>query len=94
MQFVITQGYRNVAVLHYIKSLLGFGVVTKQGARTFRYVVQDKEGLRKIIELLHGNLVLEKRIEEMKRFVAAYAQKYDVKIEPKLTRYQPTRNDG
>lgn len=97
LQFVITQGYRNVAVLHYIKSLVGIGRVVKQGSTTFRFVVQDKEGLRDIIELLNGNLVLYKRREGeagLKRFIEAYNKKYKANIEFNPSVFKPTRNDG
>lgn len=97
LAFVITQGYRNVAVLHYIRDILGYGSVIKQGPRTFRYVVQDKVGLGRIIDLFNGRLVLEKGISGEKgllRFIAAYNIRYSTEIVGITTKVVPTRSDG
>ena len=93
MQFVVTQGYLNMAILHYIKNTLGVGTVTKQGARTFRYVVQDKEGLRRIIEIFNGQLYLKKRLGGFERFVKAYNGRYGDSIEVEKKRYEVTAED-
>lgn len=58
VNFVITQGYRNIFILYYIKMRLKTGRVVKQGTQTFRFVIQDYQGLLFIINLLNGNLVL------------------------------------
>ena len=94
LQFVITQGYKNLAVLHEIREMIGLGSVNKQGPRTFRYVVQDKEGIKTIIEIMNGQLVLEKRKEGLKRFITAYEAKYDVKIEYIESDRKPTFEDA
>lgn len=93
MQFVVTQGYLNMVILHYLVNTLGFGTVVKQGARTFRYVVQDKEGLRRIIEILNGQLYLKKRLEGFERFVKAYNERYGDTIEVVSKRYEVTAED-
>lgn len=95
--FEIPQGYRNIAVLYLIKDMIGIGSVIKQGPRTFRYVVQGKEGLREIIEMLNGNLVLEKRItgpEGLGRFIEAYNKRYSGTIQLITKRETPTWEDG
>lgn len=94
LAFIITQGYRNIAVLYQIKDMIGFGSVHKQGARTFRYVVQDEEGLGNIIEMLNGNVVLGKRRIVLERFIAAYNERYSKSIEVKTTKVLPTLKDG
>lgn len=97
LSFVVTQGYRNIAVLYKIRELVGFGSVNKQGPRTFRYVVQDESGLGEIIKMLNGRLVLEKKISGEKgllRFIAAYNKRYSKSITGIATRVVPTRQDG
>jgi len=94
LQFVITQGYRNLAVLHHIKKIIGFGSINKQGPRTFRYVVQDQIGLAEIISFLNGNLVLKKRIAGLAKFIEAYNARYTTSIEAITTGVEPTREDG
>lgn len=71
----ITQGYKNIYVLYYIQEILGFGKVIKQGSRTFRYVVQDKVGIKEIINLVNGNLYLEKRKNQFKLFLENWNEK-------------------
>lgn len=94
LEFVITQGYRNLAVLHEIREMLGYGSINKQGARTFRYVVQDKEGLGNIIEIMNGQLVFEKRKEGLKRFIAAYNEQYGTSVENQESERKPTKEDA
>lgn len=97
LSFVITQGYRNLAVLYNIRELIGFGSVNKQGPRTFRYVVQDAEGLGEVIKMLNGRLVLNKRIlgeKGLGRFIAAYNERYSGSLVLNETRAIPTRADG
>lgn len=97
LQFVITQGYRNLAVLYHIKEIIGFGSVNKQGPRTFRYAVQDERGLAAIIDFLNGNIVQTKRImgeKGLMRFIDAYNQKYGTSIIGKREAKEPTRKNG
>jgi hypothetical protein len=42
--FVITQSTHDIQILDLIQEKLGFGKVYKQGARTSRYIVQDRTG--------------------------------------------------
>lgn len=94
LQFVISQGYRNLAVLHYIRKLIGIGSINKQGPRVFRYVIQDQAGLGEIIRILNGNLVLKKRIVGLMRFIEAYNERYSTSIEGITKGVIPTREDG
>jgi hypothetical protein len=83
-----------MAILHEIQVMLGFGSINKQGARTFRYVVQDKEGMGNIIEIFNGRLILEKRKEELKRFIEVYNQVYGTSIEYIESKRMPTKEDA
>jgi hypothetical protein len=94
LQFEITQGYRNLAVLHYVRELLGIGRVNKQGSRTFRYVIQDMVGLREIIHLLNGEMVLKKRHEGIRRMIEAYNLRYGAALEYKESQRKVTLKDG
>lgn len=94
VEFVITQGYRNLAVLNYIRELLGIGAVRKQGPLSFRYIVQDKVGLGEIIHLLNGEMVLKKRHEGMLRMIEGYNKRYGAALEYKESHRQVTRKDG
>lgn len=66
----------------------------KQGPQVFRYVVQDRQGLLKIIEMINGNLVLNKRQAGFERFVEAYNKRYSETVEVKKTRHTPTLKDS
>lgn len=63
LEFKITQSSTDAAVLFYIKKELGFGSVVKQSeeSNTHQYRVRNREGIRKIIEILNGKLQLKKR---------------------------------
>lgn len=95
-QFVITQGYRNIDILYDIKNNLGYGRVIKQGTQTFRFVVQDFDGLSSVINLVNGNLVLKKKKIALLNFIKAYNKYYAI---PKPLIFQdtlviPTLNDA
>jgi len=94
LQFVITQDYANIAVLYYIRDQIGFGSVIKHGPRTFRYVVQDQEGLGLMIQFLNGNLVLHKRIADLGRFIIAYKIRYYISYTLIETPFKPTLKDA
>jgi hypothetical protein len=72
LQFVITQGEKDVQVLQMIKETLGFGNVIKQNTTKYRYVVQDKKGLELIVSLFNGNLILPSRKIGFLTFLRAY----------------------
>jgi hypothetical protein len=54
--------------LFFIKKKLGFGTVRVQDKKnkTHCFKVNNKDGLKKIISILNGNLCLESRKEEFK----------------------------
>lgn len=94
LQFVITQGYRNLFILYYIQELLGYGKIAKQSAQVFRFVVQDKENLGNIIDLLNGCLVFEKRKAEFKRFLETYNLKFKANKVFLNSEVMPTLDDA
>ncbi len=94
-QFIITQGFRNIFVLYYIKSQLGFGRVIKQGPFTFRYVVQDRDGILALINLLNNKLVLKKRQLDLITFIKACNSYYGFElITYPLSDIKPTLADS
>ncbi len=72
LQFVITQGDKDVQVLKMIKDTLGFGNVIKQNTTKYRYVVQDKKGIELIVSFFNGNLILPSRKRGFLTFLRAY----------------------
>jgi hypothetical protein len=74
--------------------MLGFGSVIKQSPTVFRYVVQDKEGLLKILNMVNGNLVLYKKRQQLELFINIYNMKYGYTL-PYLDNLNiPTLNDA
>lgn len=57
--FVITQKRRKA--LDIIQEKLGFGTIYHKSNGTFEYTVRSKELFRRMLLLLNGNLILEKR---------------------------------
>lgn len=56
--FIITQ--KEAAVLHKIRSALGYGKVYLNNDGNYRYIVSNKDNLRYIIDLFKGRLVFKK----------------------------------
>jgi len=94
LHFVITQKYNSIWVLYYIKYTLGFGSVIKQGKTLFRYVVQDKDELRKIIEILNGNIVQNYKYNDLEKFIISYNNYYKDNLSFIEERKQPTLDDA
>lgn len=79
LAFIITQKEQNI--LLYIQNVFGFGSVIRQNLSTFRYIIQSKDNLRKIIEILNGNLISRAKQEQFRLFVKAYNLRYKTNIE-------------
>lgn len=90
VSFVITQSLHNVDILYNIQQRLGFGRVVLQSKRlkAARWVVQDAFGLRILILLFNGNLVLKSRQLQFSRWCEGYNRFLQ---KPRLRR---TRNWG
>jgi hypothetical protein len=72
VEFEITQHEKNIRVLYYIRTKLGFGrVITyqKDGQTYGRWFTSKKENILRLVYLLNGNLILEKRREQFKEWV-------------------------
>ena len=55
---------------------LNKGRVIKQGPRVFRFVIQDQQGLKHMIDFLNGSVVLQKTKKKLKMFIEAYNKFY------------------
>lgn len=64
--FVLTQ--KETAILNHVYATLGIGRVRTYGNFS-RYRVDDKEGIRVLIALFNGNLVLDKRKIQVKKWL-------------------------
>lgn len=72
--FEITQSIENVKLIHLIRTKLGFGLVQFYEANGFKYcrwTTSKREHIIKLLHLLNGNLILEKRRE---RFIKLHAE--------------------
>lgn len=56
--------------------LHNLGRVLKQGTQTFRFVLQDREGLEYIINIVNGLFVLNNSRLKLERFIQAFNHKY------------------
>lgn len=64
--FIINQ--KDEKVLYYIRTNLGFGKVSTYGNYS-RYIVADRKGCDRLIELFNGNLLLHKTKERFKTWL-------------------------
>ena len=94
LMYVLTQKKEEERLLIKVREELGIGSVKKQGERTMRYIVQDKKGLKKIINLHNGELKLKKKREQFVKFVELYNEKYGERIELKERRKRVSIMDG
>ncbi len=78
IQIVITQGYRDIHTLYYIKNTLQFGRVIKQGPYTFRFVIQDKENIIIFLSLIYNRIVTEHKLLNYNIFINYCNSKYSV----------------
>jgi hypothetical protein len=82
LEFKITQSNTDIQILYYIKKELGFGRVSLQDSKnkTYQFIVRDKEGLLKLINIFNGNLYLNKYNNKFKLFVDRYNETYKTNI--------------
>lgn len=99
--FIITQSTRDIAILEYIQSVLGFGSIILQNKdNTHRFVIQDKIGLRLISLFLNGNIVFPVRQAKFLAFLSglnSYISRGSLvlpRIIPILTTVLPTLSDS
>ncbi len=86
VNFTITQLTWDVGILEQIKKILGIGAVMKKGARkggkSHQFIVDDEQGLLKIIELFNGRIQMNRK--EFEEFVAKFNKEYghNVQVKP------------
>ena len=71
-RFLFQVCQKDPKVLYKIRGALGFGAVRQSGngeARHWRYTVEDRRGLQRIMALFNGNLVLPKRRRQFANWV-------------------------
>jgi hypothetical protein len=102
MRIVVTQSTLDVAILHHIQSVLGFGSVIcqSQSNNTHRFIVQDKRNLWLLSQLFNGNLVFPVEQAKFLKFLCDfnhYISKGKLQlptITPILTTVLPTLSDA
>ena len=65
-------GQKDPQLIHKIRSTLGFGTVSSFTLKSdiyWRYKVEDKKGLQRIMNLFNGNLVLPKKYVQFQQWV-------------------------
>ena len=65
-------GQKDPQLIHKIRSTLGFGTVssfTRKSEIYWRYKVEDKKGLQRLMNLFNGNLVLPKKYLQFQHWV-------------------------
>lgn len=83
--FVLTQ--KETAILNHVHETLGIGRVKTYGNFS-RYRVDDKKGILLLIALFNGNLVLDKRKIQLKKWL------YTVNLEEKNNNVVPILNNS
>nr|QCQ69151.1 LAGLIDADG endonuclease [Powellomyces hirtus] len=81
--FELCQNIRDLDLLYYIRTTLGFGIVRtrpEEHRKVGAYYISDKENLERIIAIFNGNLVSNYRKSQFKNWLAAYNKKYNVSI--------------
>lgn len=71
-EFQITQSIKNIKVLYFIRTKLGYGRVMtyeKDGKMYGRWFTSKQENILRLISLLNGNLILESRREQFQKWV-------------------------
>jgi hypothetical protein len=69
LKFVLTQ--KEGAILYHIQEVLGFGSVKKYSSgksEYYRFIVQDYKNILILFYLFNGNLVLENRSKQLKKW--------------------------
>lgn len=96
LEFKVTQSSTDVQVLNYIKKNLGFGSVKPQDLdnNTHHFIVRDKKGLLKIINIFNGNIYLLKVQLRFKNFLKNYNRCYNTNIPLKEHTLVPSFDNG
>ena len=95
LSFEITQ--IDAKLLFFIRKNLGFGLVYpfKHENRTYyRYYTSKKENILKLLALMNGNLVLEKRQKQFQQWLSIINQKWSLSIPLKSWNQVPSLENG
>ena len=85
-EFEITQSVQNIRVLYYIRTKLGFGRICtfeKNGNTYCRWFTSKQENILRLVSLLNGNLILQKRREQFQKWVTDMNAMWDLTIQIK-----------
>lgn len=63
----ITMGFEDLALLEYIKSILGGSIKPRSGAKAYRYRLHNKEGMINLINLISGFIRHSSRLAQLHR---------------------------
>jgi hypothetical protein len=78
----ISQSLNDIQVLYKIKKLVGFGKIRIQQKEAMaNYVLQKKEGLKKVLNLLSGKFIGEK-LKKYMEFLKFFSM---VMVQPEIT---------
>lgn len=98
IRFRIEVSQQDKDLIYFIQKQFGFGTVieiVKQGANTnWRYQVEKFSGLLQMIDLLNGNLFLQKRQTLLKKWLLVFNKKHNTQIVYKEETPQFTLTDG
>nr|YP_009184845.1 putative LAGLIDADG homing endonuclease [Jenufa perforata]ALO62919.1 putative LAGLIDADG homing endonuclease [Jenufa perforata] len=95
LSFEITQ--KDPRLLFFIRKNLGFGLVypfTNKDRIYYRYYTSKKENIFKIVALLNGNLILEKRKKQFEFWLSIINQKWFLLIPLKPCKQSPSLKNG
>jgi hypothetical protein len=84
--FEITQAISNVKLLFLIKKTLGFGrimIYERNGFQYARWYTSKREHILKLVSLLNGNLILEKRQSHFQQWVSNINKNWKLTVEVK-----------
>ncbi len=71
--FIINQ--KSVKVLYKVRKILGFGKVSNYGSY-FRYIVADRVGVKRLLYLFNGNLILNKTNIRFQYWLESFNYRY------------------
>jgi hypothetical protein len=97
-EFEITQSIDNVKLIHKIRTKLGFGrvytFIKNNGLEYCRFYTSERENIIKLVHLLNGNLVLEKRCIQFQGWVNAINLAWGLQIPIKPCKKKVSLNDA
>ncbi len=95
LSFEIVQ--KDAKLMYKIRTTLGFGMVrsfTRNNEMYYKYTVENKQGLQRIMLLFNGNLVLMKRYVQFKNWIAVGKDIFPKNLVFKNQRVQVSLKNG